>query len=43
VIGEFVKDVGESILANTSCEILMQVQRKTTGNLIQGSRLHDRD
>jgi hypothetical protein len=39
MISELVKDVGELIVANTNCRISMQIQRTTTGNLIQGSRL----
>jgi hypothetical protein len=43
MISELVKDVGESIVANINYGISVQVQRKTTGNLIQGSRLYDLD
>jgi hypothetical protein len=42
MISELVKDVGESIVANTKYGISMQVLRKTTGNLIQDSRSYDR-
>jgi hypothetical protein len=41
MIGELVKDVGESIVANTNYGISMQVQRKTTGNLIQSRWLQN--
>jgi hypothetical protein len=43
MISELVKDVGESIVANTNYGISVQVQRKSTGNLVQGRRLCDRD
>jgi hypothetical protein len=43
IISGLVKYVGESIVANTSYGISMQVQRKTTGNLIQDSWLYDQD
>jgi hypothetical protein len=43
MISELVKVVGESIVANTNYWISMRVQRKTTGNLIQDSKLYDRD
>jgi hypothetical protein len=43
MISKLAKDVRESIVANTNYGISMQVQRKTMGNLIQGSRFHDRD
>jgi hypothetical protein len=39
MISELVKDMGNSIIVRIS----VQVQRKTTGHLIQGSKLHDRD
>jgi hypothetical protein len=39
MISELEKDAGGSIVANTNYGISMQVQRKTTGNRIQGSRL----
>jgi hypothetical protein len=34
-----VKNVGEPLVANTNYRISAQVQRKTTGNLIQGNGL----
>jgi hypothetical protein len=40
---EFLKDVGESIVADTRYGTPMEVQRKTTGNLTQSSTLYDRD
>jgi hypothetical protein len=43
MISELVNDVGESIVTNTNYGISMQVQRETTGNLIQDSWLYDRD
>jgi hypothetical protein len=39
MISELVKDVGESVIANINYGISTQVQRKTTGNLIQGNGL----
>jgi hypothetical protein len=38
MISELVKGVGESIVANTNYGITVQVQRKSTRNLIQDSR-----
>jgi hypothetical protein len=43
MISQLAKDVGESILHNTKYRNSAQEQRKTTGNLIQDSRLYDRD
>jgi hypothetical protein len=40
---EFVKDVGESVVADTNYGISVQVQRKETEYLIQSSRFYDRD
>jgi hypothetical protein len=39
MVGEMVKHVGESIVANKRYGISLEVQRKTRRNLIQGSRL----
>jgi hypothetical protein len=39
MISELVRDVGESMVANTKHGISLQIQRKTIGNLIQGNRL----
>jgi hypothetical protein len=36
MISEVVKDLEESTVANTNYGISMQVQRKSTGKLIQG-------
>jgi hypothetical protein len=41
VINELI-DVGESIVANTNYGVSIQVQRKTTGNQKQDSRLYFR-
>jgi hypothetical protein len=43
MISELAKDVEESIVAKTNYEISMQVQKKTTGNVIQDCRVTDRD
>jgi hypothetical protein len=43
MISALAKNVGESIVANTYYGISVQVQRKTTGNVVQGSKLYDRD
>jgi hypothetical protein len=43
MVSEMLGDLGESIIANTNYGISMQAQRKTTGNIIEGSRLYDRD
>lgn len=42
MIIELAKDVGQSIVANTKYGILMQIQRKTTGSLVQDSRFYYR-
>jgi hypothetical protein len=38
MISELVKDFGVSLVAGTDYRISVQVHRKTTGNLIQGSK-----
>jgi hypothetical protein len=43
MMSELVKNVGELIVDRTKYGISVQVERKTTANLIHGSRLCDRD
>jgi hypothetical protein len=43
VISEMVKDVGESVVADTNYGVSVQVQRKETEYLIQSSRFYDRN